>query len=560
VNAVVGNPPYVREELIEAADKKKYAATVLQEWSGLRLSGRSDLHVYFWPHACSFLSATGGSFGFLTSSSWLDVEYGFALQRWILENFCIEAIMESSVEPWFTDARVATVVTILRREPDPKTRMNNLVRFVQIRRKLADIYDDVQYGEDRIAAAEELRKRVLETKRNSETKDWRIRVVKQRDLIEGPDRDNPGHHTGGKWGIPLRAPDIYFELMDRFGDKFVPLSEIAEIRRGITSGCDAFFFPRDITEQETERLTETEFRRKYGISKRETKRVRVCRAGDGSVHPIEAEYLEPEVHSLMEIDSITIDTVALARRAFVVNEPKSALTGTEALKYIKWGEREEFHLRDTCAARETENRSWYQIEPETRSFAILPKIQQYRHIIPLNENGLLVNSSLLELCSAKANQFALVGVLNSSIVGLIKWFYGRGLGREANLQLDVYSAQMMPIPDVSKFSEKAKSMIVAALDRMRTTTRGNLADEVSWDERRYLDEAVLGAVGIPDAEINRTLGVLYEEIRRKHAEMREMELIAQRNRSGTSDADESAAASASKTGWKISDESAEAEG
>ncbi len=555
VDAVVGNPPYVRQEVLTSDQKKDYANTFRKSWPDLKLSGRSDLHIYFWPHASSFLPETDSHFGFLTSASWLDVEYGFPLQRWILQHFCIEAIMESSVEPWFTDARVATAVTVLRREPDLKKRQTNLVRFVQFRRPLEDILMDVEHGADPIAASEELRRRILATKKNVETKDWRIRVVSQRDLIESSDKSNPGTHSGGKWGIHLRAPDIYFELMDRFGDKFVPLSEIAEIRRGITSGCDAFFFPRDVTDEVVEKLSEAELKKRYGITKKDTKRIRICKAGDGSVHLIEAEYLEPEVHSLMEIDSITIDTLALSRVAFIVNDSKSKLRDTRALKYIRWGEKQKFHLRDTCAARETEARNWYQIEPETRSFGILPKIQQYRHIVPLNENGLLVNCSLLELCSAKTDNHVLVAVLNSSIVGLFKWSYGRGLGREANLQLDVYSAQMMPIPDASKFTSDSLEKIAAAFEKMRKSRRVNLADEITWEERRVLDSAILLAVGVPPAEMTRLQEGLYGAIVALHSEMRDLELKAQKNRLKSARNGESPADAASSDEWKISDDS-----
>ena len=102
------------------------------------LSGRSDLHCYFWPAATRLLKPDG-YFGFLTSSSWLDVEYGFALQGWMLRHFKILAIMESAAEPWFEDARVKTCVTILQRCDDETARMANRVRFVRFSRRLADI-------------------------------------------------------------------------------------------------------------------------------------------------------------------------------------------------------------------------------------------------------------------------------------------------------------------------------------------------------------------------------------------------------------------------------------
>jgi hypothetical protein len=99
LDAVVGNPPYIRQENIPKKNKKIYQQLVKEESNSL-LSGRSDIHCYFWLHAKSFLK-DGGWLCLLTSSQWLDVEYGFRLQEWILSNFEIVAIFESLDEPWF---------------------------------------------------------------------------------------------------------------------------------------------------------------------------------------------------------------------------------------------------------------------------------------------------------------------------------------------------------------------------------------------------------------------------------------------------------------------------
>jgi len=137
LDAVVGNPPYIRQEEIPKADNrtkpergtKEYYSQLVRTGAKAALSGRSDIHCYFWPHASSFLKEDG-YLCFVTSSQWLDVEYGFRLQDWILQNFVILAVFESVDEPWFVGARVATAVTILRRQPDQNARMNNTVRFV----------------------------------------------------------------------------------------------------------------------------------------------------------------------------------------------------------------------------------------------------------------------------------------------------------------------------------------------------------------------------------------------------------------------------------------------
>ncbi|MBI5388424.1 MAG: N-6 DNA methylase [Verrucomicrobia bacterium] len=180
-DAVVGNPPYLREKEIGRTNKQKYLQQVCAEWPSLTLSGRSDLHVYFWPHACALLPE-GGYFGFLTSSPWLDADYGFQLQRWILQNFEIIAILESVREPWFTGARVATAATILRRCSDSAKRAANLVRFVQLRKPLKELLANDGTETGRQEAAERLRDLIENTKADTRTPDYRILVVPQQKL------------------------------------------------------------------------------------------------------------------------------------------------------------------------------------------------------------------------------------------------------------------------------------------------------------------------------------------------------------------------------------------
>ena len=77
---------------------------------------------------------------FITSIGWLDTDYGFRLQEFFLRNFRVVAVIESQVEKWFEDARVTTAVTVLQREPDRRKREDNLVRFIQLKMPLAEIY------------------------------------------------------------------------------------------------------------------------------------------------------------------------------------------------------------------------------------------------------------------------------------------------------------------------------------------------------------------------------------------------------------------------------------
>ena len=56
-------------------------------------------------------------------------------------------------------------------------------------------------------------------------------------------RKSEGQDDGGKWGVYLRAPDIWFELQDHYGHNFCPLGEIAEVHFGVKTGQTNFFIP-----------------------------------------------------------------------------------------------------------------------------------------------------------------------------------------------------------------------------------------------------------------------------------------------------------------------------
>ena len=191
LDAVVGNPPYIRQEGISSADKEHYKRLYAAEWRGqTALSGRSDIYIHFFTHG-AYLLKPGGYLGFVTSVGWLDTDYGFRLQEFLLRNFRVVAIIESEVEKWFEDARVTTAVTILQREPDPEIRESNQVKFIQLRKPLEEIYSQaldrplsIEGEADRQLDMDTIRDLIEETHESVTTDYWRIRVIPQKQLWE----------------------------------------------------------------------------------------------------------------------------------------------------------------------------------------------------------------------------------------------------------------------------------------------------------------------------------------------------------------------------------------
>jgi len=586
IDAIVGNPPYVRQEKIDKRDKEGYGQLVSSAWPDLRLSGRSDLHCYFWPAATRLLKEDG-YFGFLTSSSWLDVEYGFPLQGWLLRHFRILAIMESGAEPWFEDARVKTCVTILQRCEDDARRMDNLVRFVRFDRRLADIIG-IPAGQDeeaREAAYARLRKRILDAQQDYQDQDVRIIIKSQKDLWSDGvhaakilkakgEIEFSGSYGAGKWGRYLRAPDFYFEIMRRFGGRFVALGEIANIRFGVKSGCDAFFMPKDITKKMLREHQSVRAFRQYagGAPRRtvESGKLKIIQAGDGSIHPIEAKYLAPELHSPMQINRPVVRAADLDRVVLLVSEPMHSLKTKApwAWRYLRYGSQQTFAStksravpvpkRSTVASRD----SWYDLTGLVcPGIAFWPKAQQYRHIIPLNRENIICNCNLYDISANKIasdERIPLIAILNSTLVGLFKTFYGRFAGTEGNLKTEVVDVNLMEAPDPRGISSQLTKRFAEALERMSKREVGRLVEEQLMDcheperarriasgplvlseelqkaDRRELDDAIFELLGVGDPkERARLIDRLYEATARHFREIRvvEIEKMEQRAKS-----------------------------
>ena len=602
LDAIVGNPPYVRQEKVTKPDKAHMAALVARAWNGMKLTGRSDLHCYFWPAAARFLKADG-MFGFLTSSSWLDVEYGFSLQAWALTHFQIVAIMESAAEPWFPDARVKTCIAILRRCDDPKKRAENPVHFVRFKQPLSAIIgqrgEDEDSEGDRLRAVERLRKTITDTRQDTEDDNLRIIVKKQDDLwrdgvraglilstaADQPELDDEedaedadssgtllggGEYRAGKWGRYLRAPAIYFRVMRKYANRFVPLGELVDIRFGVKTGCDAFFMPRDVTAKVLKQhVADAEFKARTGVRRSEVEsgELKIIEDGVGVLHPIEARYVAPEVHSLMKVDRPVVRANDLDRVVLLVTGKLSTIKGTWAHRYIKYGETAEFASRKSgsvpipkrpsCAGRDP----WYDLTGLVKpGFALWPKAQQYRHIIPGNPARVICNCNLYDIAAgdlSKKEQQALVAVLNSTLVGLFKTFYGRFAGTEGNLKTEVVDVNLLEIPDPRHISNDVANRLASALKQMCRRDVGHLVEEQLMDchsperarriaegpvvlsaelqqeDRHELDDAVLELIGVADAgERKILLAELYRETALHFRAIRVVEIQKMEQRSG----------------------------
>jgi tRNA1(Val) A37 N6-methylase TrmN6 len=246
-DACIGNPPYIRQELIN--NKELWLQRIVSEFEDLKeneINRQSDLYLYFLIHTVSLLKE-GGRLGYVISASWLDVQFGTVLQKFLLDHFKIIAIIDQQKVRSFETASVNTIILIAEKCADKALRQQNNVAFVRIRAEYEQFMASIDRPERifQVQAFAQLVEQPTET-----LPDYlQIRRINQLDLEQLSLTDG-GTYTNGNWGATfLRAPEIYFQILQKTKGKFIPLKEIADLRYGIKTGNNDFFYMEDWTEK-----------------------------------------------------------------------------------------------------------------------------------------------------------------------------------------------------------------------------------------------------------------------------------------------------------------------
>ena len=499
-DAAVGNFPYIRQELIEKQVKgyKKFIERVLADgwlveypelFSGsgnLRLSGQADIYAYLFFQTARFLKS-GGRMGIVTSNVWLDAAYGYELQKFFLKKFKIISIIESRCEPWFEDVSVNTIVTILEKCEDKRERENNIVKFVKIKKPLRELIpwdmkiDAVNrwrglgnlvlkiegVGHEHFGIKGTDLVNTLHGLRTYEDADFRIRYIKQGELL------NEVEQTGKtvKWGKYLRAPEVYFEILDKCKEKMVPLRELADVRFGIKTGINEFFYP----------------------SKKQIRNFR-----------IEEEFLKPLLKSPKEFEGILIDPAKLIVKVFLCQKTKQDLKRdgkAGALKYIEWGERQKTEegtpWPDVPTVRNRKP-GWWAL-PETEIAQVCWSVAYGdRFVQRYCPESILIDKRLYKIFQKDGYDIkSLAAILNSTVASLYIELIGRVNLGDGALDTTVEEAQdYLLISDISRLQDTQIKRILEAFDKLLIRPIKPIFEEVKMPDRQRLDSLVLDALGL----------------------------------------------------------------
>jgi len=265
---IIANPPYVRQERIEDLTdfypKKEYKEKLIEQskldWSydfegkPIKLSipqkfdKRCDLYIYFYLKGLKLLNPDG-VLCYISSNSWLDVGYGKILQEILLKRVPIVAIYDNQVKRSFKHADINTIIAILKA---PKTKdfdkeiKESEVSFVMFKKP----FEEIMFSEIFIDLEKKEEFKEYPEGERRETEIFRIHKINQKELYEFGKDKKTGEYIGNKWGGKyLRAPEIYWIILKKGRVKLVCLGDIAEVRFGIKTGANEFFYVEDVTDE-----------------------------------------------------------------------------------------------------------------------------------------------------------------------------------------------------------------------------------------------------------------------------------------------------------------------
>ena len=349
----------------------------------------------------------------------------------------------------FASADVNTVICLFS-APDEKgeSGLDQTARFVTFTAPFEGVLDAVIFEE------------VEEADERRTMKEPRIFPISQGVLLEAGEVDATpkAKYTGDKWGGKyLRAPDIYWTILEKGKDKLVRLGDVAEVRSGIKTGANDFFY------FDAEKIREWE---------------------------IEEEFLKSVIKSPRECKSILIDPSQLKFKLFMCGKDKADLKGTAALEYIEWGEAQGFNRRPSCQSMA----QWWDLGEW--DFADLLWIETMYQSFKVHRNARSIyESDKFYRIKSQDNIDTLTVLLNSTLVMLFKLLSGFHSLGEGALKTAVYEVKDFQIilPEMLTFN---KDLVNQLIHREVDTVQ----NEIKHPDRLALDAVIFDILNLTPGE------------------------------------------------------------
>ena len=182
---------------------------------------------------------------------------------------------------------------------------------------------------------------------------------------------------------------------------------------------------RDVTQRHLDSIPDPqEFQDRWGISRRDTRHIRIIRDGMNVEHLVEGRFLEHELHSLMEVKRAVVSKADVGRMVINASVSRARLRRTHLADYLAYAERQGWHTGSTIASR-ARARPWYDL-------GLRPKVGEGGYVLVLclnstamwsqsTRDSLPANHNLFDLWSLDSGYTNLLwAVLNSTVAATLQ--------------------------------------------------------------------------------------------------------------------------------------------
>jgi len=516
-DGVVGNPPYTRQEELSSRYKRRISEVLRLQYPSLKIPSTMGFHGYFMLRSLGYLRRDGGRLGFVTLRSWLDTDYGRVLEKFILQQTKVIAIVAPRIESWFADAQMLPCVVIVERCQDTDVRETNTVKFVLLKETLENLFAPANEDHAHWNAIDQFVSTVtkLDLSAGAQPSLWednRMRVLGVSQSILATDH---------KWGKFLHVPAVFFKVMDKARPLLSRLEQNATVKRGIVTGANDFFIIPN----------------KFFAARHEQEGLRLRSIRATNEFLLEWRFVQPLLSRVRTHRRIAIDEPDAYLLS--VSERKAALkaNGCQVADYIEEGERRMFTkrrgLRKGSQARFSDlptlksRKEWYCVPRRQGAPIIFPNIFWKRHIVFLNRALARTTNVFFEIFPKEPkDSLLLCAILNSTFAAMCGETSGRYVqnqdGTRSN-QLVIQDLKELPVINLSLIAREHKESILRTFSQIiemelgkNQATRAEAMSEID----RILLEKVIGVSSEDLEEFVKATAALFEE-RSRHVVERE---------------------------------------
>jgi len=453
VQAIIGNPPYVRRRQLDRVTVRTIKEKTIQQNTIIdqeELYALSDLYVYFLLAALPNLEP-GGRFAAIVADTWLNARYGNVLKKYLVSEFqlCHLISLDRRV---FVGAQVKAVI-ILAIKKSNNQEVVHPTRFSRIRNGLSinDLSSYVQCN-------------LTENTKEIKAKDIDVTTLE----INSP------------WGAIFKSSTIIDEILNK--PITVSINKVARIGIGLQTLAKDFFV---VTREQKEE----------GV--------------------VEGQYLVPYAYSISSINKPIIREKDILNYVFCCSSPKENLLNTKALEHILEGEKREINVRGKGISIigyqnkeriiEANRPYWYDVKTEIdkkeRAEILLPRFVFQDYFVIWNKANSVPGGALIQffphqhkIIDIRVSLAILTSTFSESIFRINSQIYGGGT---SNLRIN--DLKKAPTIDIFQLSTRQQTKLVKAYD-----------EYVKTGDKNRIDEVVNGILGLDEEQVVRLRNLLVD--------------------------------------------------